>query len=173
MKKIGLFDSFLFLYHDDLDLGWRAQCLGIKSFFIPSVKIRHVSSYNLQWSSKKFFWLERNRKYCLLTHYSESTRKKINQEIFLVEVLVFFSYLLKGMIKSKIQADIEIFKNKKLIHKKYEELEKRKVVSDLDLLKNFSNTIFIPDDVSKDISGKIFNKILNYLSNRARKQLLG
>ena len=77
------------------------------------------------------------------------------------------------MIKSKIQADIEIFKNKKLIHKKYEELEKRKVVSDLDLLKNFSNTIFIPDDVSKDISGKIFNKILNYLSNRARKQLLG
>ena len=77
------------------------------------------------------------------------------------------------MIKSKIQADIEIFKNKKLIHKKYEELEKRKVVSDLDLLKNFSNTIFIRDDVSKDISGKIFNKILNYLSNRARKQLLG
>ena len=173
IKNIGFFDPFIFLYHDDLDLGWRAACLNIKSFFVPDVKIRHVSSYNLQWSSKKFFWLERNRKYCLLTHYSESTRKKINREIFLVDMLVFFSYLLKGMIKSKIQADIEIFRNKKIIHRKYEELEKRKVVSDLDLLKNFSNTIFIPDDVSKDISGKIFNRILNYLSNRARKRLLG
>ena len=173
IKNIGFFDPFIFLYHDDLDLGWRASCLNIKSFFVPDVKIRHVSSYNLQWSSKKFFWLERNRKYCLLTHYSESTRKKINQEIFLVEVLVFFSYLLKGMIKSKIQADIEIFRNKKMIHRKYEELEKRKVVSDLELVKNFSNTIFIPDDVSNDISGKMFNKILSYLSNKARKRLLG
>ena len=69
MKKIGLFDPFLFLYHDDLDLGWRALCLNIKSFFVPTIKIRHVSSYNLQWSSKKFFCLERNRKYCLLTYY--------------------------------------------------------------------------------------------------------
>lgn len=172
MKKIGLFDPFLFLYHDDLDLGWRALCLNIKSFFVPTIKIRHVSSYNLQWSSKKFFWLERNRKYCLLTHYSQSTRNKIRLEIFLVDIMVFFSYLLKGMIKAKILADIDIFKNRKIIKKKYEELEKIKIISDEVVIKQFSNTIFIPDDISKELSGKIFNTILAYISNKAKKRIL-
>tara|TARA_B110000438_G_scaffold109454_1_gene107368 strand:- start:498 stop:1544 length:1047 start_codon:yes stop_codon:yes gene_type:complete len=172
MKKIGLFDSFLFLYHDDLDLGWRASCLNIKSFFVPTIKIRHVSSYNLKWSSKKFFWLERNRKYCLLTHYSQSTRNKIRLEIFLVDAMVFFSYLLKGMIKAKILADIDIFKNRKIIEKKYEELEKVKIIPDKVIIKQFSDTIFIPDDISKELAGKIFNKILGYISNKAKKRLL-
>jgi GT2 family glycosyltransferase len=172
MKKIGLFDPFLFLYHDDLDLGWRALCLNIKSFFIPTIKIRHVSSYNLKWSSKKFFWLERNRKYCLLTHYSQSTRNKIRLEIFLVDLMVFFSYLLKGMIKAKISADIDIYRNRKIIKKKYEELEKIKIIPDNVVIRKFSNTIFIPDDVSKGLAGKIFNKILGYISNKAKKRLL-
>ncbi len=172
MKKIGLFDSFLFLYHDDLDLGWRASCLNIKSFFVPTIKIRHISSYNLKWSSQKFFWLERNRKYCLLTHYSEKTRQKIKLEIFFVDVLVYFSYFLKGMIKAKIQADIDILKNKKIIKRKYEELENKKLIQDKILIKNFSNTIFIPDDVSKEFSGKLFNKVLNYFSTKAKNRLL-
>lgn len=171
MKKIGLFDPFLFLYHDDLELGWRASLLDIKSYFVPSVKVRHVSSYNLKWSSKKFFWLERNRKYCLLTHYSKSTRQKISLEIFLVDVMVFFSYLLKGMINAKISADLDLFRNRKIILKKYEELEKRKIISDQLLIQKFSNTIFIPDDISKEISGKLFNKILGYLSNRVKNRL--
>ena len=69
IKKIGLFDPFIFLYHDDLDLGWRAAHLGIKSFYAPKARIYHAGSYNYKWSGKKFFWLERNRHYCLLTHY--------------------------------------------------------------------------------------------------------
>ena len=71
LKKIGLFDPFIFLYHDDLDLGWRARQLGIKSFYAPKSKIYHAGSYNYKWSAKKFYWLERNRHYCLLTHYSK------------------------------------------------------------------------------------------------------
>ena len=172
LKKIGLFDPFLFLYHDDLDLGWRAAFLNIKSFFVPGIKIRHVSSYNLKWNSKKFFWLERNRKYCLLTHYSLSTRKKISLELFLVDVLVFLSYLSKGMVKSKIQADLEISRNRKIIEKRYQELEKIKIVPDKILIEKFSNSVFIPKDISKDLAGKLFNYILTRISNQAKKRLL-
>jgi hypothetical protein len=172
MKKIGLFDPFLFLYHDDLDLGWRAACLNIKSFFVPDVKIRHVSSYNLQWGSKKFFWLERNRKYCLLTHYSLSTRQKIRMELFLVDILVFLSYFTKGMIKSKIQADLEISRNRNAIEKKYTELEKIKAVPDKIIIEKFTDEIFIPNDVSKKLIGKLFNKILRSITNKAKKRLL-
>ena len=172
MKKIGLFDPFLFLYHDDLDLGWRAACLNIKSFFVPDVKIKHVSSYSLQWSTKKFFWLERNRKYCLSTHYSLSTRQKIRMELFFVDILVFFSYLAKGMIKAKIQADLEISRNRNIIEKRYAELEKIKTVPDKILIEKFTDTIFIPDDVSKELAGKLFNKLLRSITNKAKKRLL-
>ena len=81
-QKIGMFDSFLFLYHDDLDLSWRAAMQKINSFYIPTITVFHKESYNFQWSSKKFFWLERNRKYCILTHYSKKTQKKIAYQLF-------------------------------------------------------------------------------------------
>ena len=89
LKKIGLLDSFLFLYHDDLDLGWRAAHLGIKSYYVPLSVIYHAESYSLKWSSKKFFWLERNRRYCLLTHYSVDTYKKMSVYLWLVEIMVW------------------------------------------------------------------------------------
>ena len=71
LKKVGLFDPFIFLYHDDLDLGWRASHLGIKSYYVPTAIIYHAESYSLRWNAEKFYWLERNRKYCILTHYSK------------------------------------------------------------------------------------------------------
>ena len=55
LKKIGLFDPFLFLYLDDLEFGWRAAQLGIKSFFVPKSRIYHAESPNLKWTSKKIF----------------------------------------------------------------------------------------------------------------------
>jgi hypothetical protein len=76
------------------------------------------------------------------------------------------------MIKAKISADIDIFKNRKIIEKKYEELEKVKIIPDKVIIKQFSDTIFIPDDISKELAGKIFNKILGYISNKAKKRLL-
>jgi hypothetical protein len=61
LKKVGLFDPFLFLYHDDLDLGWRAAQLGIKSYYVPTSTILHAESYSLKWSARKFFWLEKQK----------------------------------------------------------------------------------------------------------------
>ena len=39
LEKIGLLDQFIFLYLDDLDLGWRAMQLGISSRNKPKSKI--------------------------------------------------------------------------------------------------------------------------------------
>ena len=171
MLKIGLFDPFLFLYHDDLDLGWRAACLNIKSFFVPDVKIKHVSSYALQWSAKKFFWLERNRKYCLLTHYSSSTRRKMFFSLLVVDLMVSLFYLGKGMMKAKISADLDIFKHRKTIKKRYAELEKLKIVNDKKIIEQFSDNVFIPEDVSNEVAGKLFNKILAFLSRSTKRDL--
>lgn len=170
-EKIGMFDSFLFLYHDDLDLSWRASMQKIDSFYVPTITVFHKESYNFQWSSKKFYWLERNRKYCILTHYSKETQKKIASELFLSDALVWISYFFKGFLLVKIKAELEIRKNKNKIEEKYLELEKIKLVSDEEMIKKFSDEIWIPKDVANNFFNKIFNSTLKKLSNKARKKL--
>ena len=172
LKKIGLLDSFLFLYHDDLDLGWRAAQLGIKSYFVPSSIIYHAESYILKWSAKKFFWLERNRRYCLLTHYSKKTYSKLLPSLICVDILIWLFYLSRGFIGSKIKAELDIIKNKEYISKRYHELESKKTVMDVELIETFPDNIFVPQSVSGYTNSKIFNFLISLLSRRAKNSLL-
>ena len=172
LKKIDLFDSFLFLYHDDLDLGWRAAQLGIKSYYVPNSVIYHAESYSLRWSSRKFFWLERNRRYCLLTHYSKNTYKKMQISLIIVEMMVWIFYLSKGFLGAKIRAEIDIIKNKDQIISRHKELESKKLVSDKELIKIFPDEIFVPKNVSGKTGSKTFNFILSILSKKAKRSIL-
>ena len=171
-EKVGLLDEFLFLYHDDLDFGWRAAQIGIDSYYIPTSKIYHVESYSLKWSEKKFYWLERNRKYCIKTHYSKETYEKMSFSLFLVDLFVWAFYLSKGFLGAKIRAELDIKRNKKIIEEKYSELEKRKIVSDNELIKMFPDKIFVPTNVSQQGMNKTFNSILTKLSKNFKDKII-
>ena len=172
LDKIGLLDPFLFLYHDDLDLGWRAAHIGINSFYVPKSIIYHAESYSIKWSSKKFYWLERNRKYCLLTHYSKETYAKMRLSLFLVDLCVWLFYLSKGFLGAKIKAELDIFRNRKFIKIRYNQLEKIKIVSDKELIKKFPDEIFVPKNVSEPIFNQLFNNILSALSKKVKKKII-
>ncbi len=172
LKQVGLLDPFLFLYHDDLDLGWRAAQIGISSYYVPNSVIYHVESYALKWNARKFYWLERNRKYCILTHYSKKTYSKILPSLILVDFFVWMFYLSKGFLGSKIKAEIDILRNKKHIEKKYQELESRKTMPDEELIRQFPDEIFVPLNVSEDSLNKRFNSILSRLSKRSKQSIL-
>ena len=172
LDKVGLLDPFLFLYHDDLDLGWRAAQMGIDSFYVPKSIIYHAESYALKWSAKKFYWLERNRKYCLLIHYSKETYAKMRLSLFLVDLCVWLFYLSKGFLGAKIRAELDIFRNRKAIKIRHKQLEKIKTISDKELIKNFPDKIFVPKNVSKLIFNQLFNNILSVLSKKVKKKII-
>jgi len=172
LEKVGLLDSFLFLYHDDLDLGWRASQIGINSYYVPKSKIYHVESYSLKWSAKKFYWLERNRKYCLLTHYSKNTYAKMHSSLCLVDLFVWFFYLSKGFLGAKIKAELDIRRNRKFIETKYQELEEKKIIPDEKLIQEFPDEIFVPTNVSDNFINESFNSILSKLSKKVKKKII-
>ena len=172
LKKVGLFDPFIFLYHDDLDLGWRASQLGIKSYYVPTSLIYHAESYSLKWNAEKFYWLERNRKYCILTHYSKQTYSKIFPKLLVVDFFVWIFYLTKGFLRSKIRAELDIIKNRKVIQTKYEELESKKIISDKELIIKFSDSLHIPSNVAGKNTNSIFNSVIARLSKSAKKSLI-
>lgn len=165
MKKLGMFDPFLFAYHDDLDLGWRSIQLGIKSYYVPKSVIYHpVEGYIFKWSRLKFYLLERNRHYCLLTHYSRSTFYKILPTLILVDIAVFLFYLSKGMAGSKIKAHIMILKNISKINQRYSQIQKSRIMDDKTIIQKFSDDLMVPRWVSNDFSSKMFNSFIKNLS---------
>jgi len=172
LKKVGLFDPFIFLYHDDLDLGWRASQLGIKSYYVPTSIIYHAESYSLKWNAEKFYWLERNRKYCILTHYSKQTYSKIFPKLLAVDFFVWIFYLTKGFLGSKIRAELDIIKNRKAIKIKYEELENKKIISDKELVTKFSDSLHVPSNVTGKNANSVFNSVIQRLSKSAKKSLI-
>jgi hypothetical protein len=164
-KKIGLFDPFLFAFHDDLELCWRGTLNKISSFYVPTSVVYHpIEGTSFKWSPIKFKLMERNRKYCLLTLYDRQTVFKMLPSLFLVDIAVFFFYLGKGLLKMKILADLEILKNLKIINKKYAENQKIKNISDKVIIQNFKNEIKVPSWVVNDKINDCFNYFLNGLS---------
>lgn len=170
MRDLGMFDAFLFAYHDDLDLGWRGIQLGIKSYFVPKSIIYHpIEGYSFKWSNFKFFLLERNRQYCLLTHYSRSTYYKIFLALTLVDIAVFFFYLRKGIVSAKIKAHLDIIKNWNKIQKRYNEIQKTRIYSDIETMKIFSDELLVPRWVVDSRNNRLFNGFIKILSGMSRR----
>ncbi len=169
IEKLNLFDPFLFAYHDDLDLCWRASMLGINSFYVPSSVIFHpIEGYSFKWSKFKFYLMERNRQYCLLTHFSKSSYFKMLPSLILVDFAVSLFYLKKGMFGTKIRTSLNILKNLTKISKKYEEIQSTRILSDKEIMNIFQDKIQVPKWIVSEESNEIFNNFLNKLSKITR-----
>jgi len=170
-ERIGTLDPFLFAYHDDLEYGWRGSELGIKSYYIPTSIIYHAEGFSFKWKPFKFYLLERNRHYCLLTHYSRKTFYKILPELILVEIAVIIFYTSRGLLLEKIKANFNIIKNRKKIKEKYNEIQKQRKISDNEIIQNFHDGIIIPTELSKSAQNSLFLNFIKNLSKRARKKI--
>lgn len=169
MKKLGMFDPFLFAYHDDLDLCWRAALQGIKSHYVPRAVVYHPpEGFSFKWSPFKYYLLERNRQYCLLTHYSRSTLCKMLPALIMVDVAVFFFYLGRGMVKQKIDASLNILKNWSEIKRRYEQIQRERKIDDKTLIDSFTDEVYVPREVSNKKSNLVFNKFISSLSRFTR-----
>ena len=92
--------------------------------------------------------------------------------LFLVDVCVWLFYLSKGFLGAKIRAELDIFRNRKDIKIKYNQLEKIKIISDKELIKKFPDEIFVPKNVSEPIFNQLFNNILSTLSKKVKKKII-
>ena len=166
--QLELFDSFLFAYHDDLDLCWRASMQGIQSYYVPTSIVLHPSEgFSFKWSKFKFFLLERNRLYCLFTHYSHNTILKFLPSLITVDIAVSFFYLKNGLFFEKIKASLNILKNFRIIQSRYNEIQKKRTVDDKVIISNFKDEVSLPKGTA--IKNKLpFNSLLRILSKLSR-----
>ena len=169
LEKLNNFDPFLFAYHDDLDLCWRAAMFGINSFYVPTSVIFHpIEGYSFKWNKFKFYLMERNRQYCLLTHFTKSSYLKMLPSLILVDFAVSLFYLKKGMFITKIKTSLNILKNISKISKKYKKIQSTRTLSDREILNLFQDKIQVPKWVASEENSESFNNFLNKLSRISR-----
>ena len=172
LEKLDNFDPFLFAYHDDLDLCWRAAMFGINSFYVPSSVIFHpIEGYSFKWSKFKFYLMERNRQYCLLTHFTKSSYLKMLPSLILVDFAVSLFYLKKGMFITKIKTSLNIIKNLTKISKRYRKIQSTRTLSDREISNIFQDKIQVPKWVASEENSESFNNFLNKLSKMTRNFL--
>ena len=172
LQQLDYFDPFLFAYHDDLDLCWRAAMLGISSFYVPTSIIFHpIEGYSFKWSKFKFYLIERNRQYCILTHFSKTSYLKMLPSLILIDFAVSLFYLKKGMFTTKIKTSLNILKNLTKISKKYQKIQDTRTLSDKEILNIFQDKIQVPKWVVSEENSDSFNNFLNKLSKTTRNFL--
>jgi len=71
LRQVGLLDETLWLYHEDLDLGWRIRLAGLSNIVAPASVCRH--HYEFSRSTSKWYWMERNRWIVVLKNYRLAT----------------------------------------------------------------------------------------------------
>jgi len=169
IKQLEEIDPIFFLYHDDLDFGWRANLMEIPSFYEPDVIVYHYGSPNLKWTGQKFYYLERNRWICLKTLYSEKTFRKIFPYLILFEIGMFVFLLSKGLVIPKIKSSLAILKLRKEIKRKREKTKKFRKIEDSEIISYFTSEFYFPENLVEGKKRSIISKIIEKLSRKVIK----
>lgn len=108
--SLGGFDEMLFLYHDDLDLCWRARLRGIKVLSAPQARCVHSGGQSSKSMAQatKFYYTQRNRIRVLIKNYS-GRRVAIRLPVAISLILagaffLSFSHRSAGYVRSALKA---------------------------------------------------------------------
>ncbi len=108
LKEVGLFDETLWLYHEDLDLGWRILLAGYRNVLAPKSVVRH--RYDFSRSITKWYWMERNRIAVVLKNYRLLTILILLPQLVIADLALFVFAVKGGWWKEKLRASLWFFK---------------------------------------------------------------
>jgi len=100
LQKIGWFDEKLFMYHEDVDLSWRARLAGFEIYLAPLAKAFH--KYTFSFGTKKFYYAERNRLVVLWSNYRVLTLLLLTPFLLVTEIAMLLYAFFTGWFKYKL-----------------------------------------------------------------------
>lgn len=104
LQAVGTFDETLFMYHDDLDLGWRLRLAGFHSVLAPTSVVYH--KYEFSRSIRKYYLMEKNRYQIILTHYRLGTLLLLWPASLLVDLGLLAQSVAGGFFKQQVAAQL-------------------------------------------------------------------
>ncbi len=139
LKKTGLFDDKMFMYHEDLDLGWRMRLAGYSIMLDPLAVVYH--KYNYSKAKYKFYYMDRNRWIVLLENYRLATLILILPPLLVMELGIILFSIKNKWFKEKMRGWGWILLHLPHIIRRRREEQKIRKVKDRDIIKFFTGSI--------------------------------
>lgn len=141
LKEVGLLDEVLWLYHEDLDLGWRLRLAGYQNVVAPKSVVRH--HYNFSRSTSKWYWMERNRIAVMLKNYRLGTLLVLLPQLIILDVALFLFALKGGWWREKVKASVWFLRPSTwaYLSRGRRDIARIRRVSDREILKNFTPVV--------------------------------
>ncbi len=168
LKEVGLFNEELFMYHEDLDLGWRLRLAGYKVMLAAQSIVYH--KYEFSRSIKKFYFMERNRYLVMLQNYKWQTILLIGPACGVMDLVMFGYSFFAGWWQENLRVWAYFCRLKswrKMIKTRRIVQSKRKV-SDYEVIKRFTGKIEF-QDLNNPLLTKIVNPIFDWYWQMAKK----
>ena len=159
LQVVGLLDKHLFLYHEDLELGWRLRLAGYRN--VLSTKSIAYHYYEFRRSIQKFFWMERNRGLVHFSHLRWRTILILLPWLIGLEMGLFVLAIKGGWIKEKAFVYREWLhpRNWGYVRRKRKESHLIRQVSDAEIMQLFTGKIDHQETASFFVE-KIANPLL-------------
>lgn len=160
IDKIGGYNEEYYMYHDDMEIGWKAKLAGYKIVLAPKSIIYH--KYDFARSILMLYYMERNRYIAMFTFY----RLRTLLLIFPSAVFMDFGILLYSIVNGWFITKLKVYgyflnpRSWMKIFKQRQKIKKIRRVNDSDIARNFSGKVLfqeIENPVLKYIANPIFN----------------
>ena len=100
--ELGGLCPYFFMYVDDTDLAWRMRLSGRRVRYCPEAVVVH--DYEFEKSVHKWFYLERNRAWALLSNLQPRTLALLSPVLVITEAFIVIRAISEGWLTEKLRA---------------------------------------------------------------------
>lgn len=166
LKEIGLFDEKLFMYHEDVDLGWRLRLLGYKVMLEPKAIVYH--KYSFAKAPYKYYYMERNRFYVVRKNFKLATLVLFFPACLAMEIGLLYYVAKNGWLKEKLKGYGWILRNLKYILQERGKIQKLRIASDKEILRLLIGSVKF-QNIDNPALTKLVNPVMEAYFNLVKK----
>lgn len=158
LDAIGGYDERYYMYHDDLELGWRATVAGYTTVLAPLSVCWH--KYEFSRSVKMLYYMERNRYIALFSFFKLPTLLMIAPPLMAMEIGMTLYAIKNRWLGTKLRASAYFLRPTAWlhIHSVRKQLKRYRIFSDRDVAQTMSGRVEYQE---------IMNPLLQYVVNPA------
>lgn len=134
----GLCPHF-FMYVDDTDLAWRMRMSGLRVRYCPEAVVVH--DYEFDKGAHKWFYLERNRVWALLSNLQPRTLVLLGPMLLMTEAVIVSRAISEGWLMEKARAWVSLLAQARSLVRWRRAVQMKRSVSDYRVLGMFSASV--------------------------------
>lgn len=167
-RELGGFTSELFIYHEDLELGWRVRMRGLRVVVEPSADVFH--DYEFGRNPTKNYYMERNRLIFVSSAYSGRLLLLLSPLLVATEVALAGLALRQGWFRDKAAGWKWVAKNRRWLLQHRRKLQQARTVPDRELAP-YLTSVIDPRMIPLSRAIKLVNPLLSAYWAVARRLL--